>query len=137
MTRQDGADMLLKIGDGGAPEAFAVIGGLRNVALEVTRELAANSAVNGDIWGSVLEAAGGLSVVITGGGYFADSAAEETLRGHVFAATQPAMKLSFGNGDTLSGNFAITRYSRLGSIDGQEDFTVALKSSGSVAFVKG
>ena len=39
MAAQKGADLLMKIGDGGSPESFTTIGGMRSTSLSMNDEM--------------------------------------------------------------------------------------------------
>lgn len=134
MAIQSGSDLLLKIGDGGDPESFATIGGLRTTFLRVENQTVANDNVASGAWRSLLEGGGTKQITVSASGWFSDSAEEETLRAHAFANGAANYELHFGNGDTLSGPFQLTRYQRDGSRGEAEEYSITLVSAGVVSY---
>ena len=135
MTAQKGEDIILKVGDGATPtEVFTQIGGMRNTKILLENNTIDNSDLSSGRWRDLQSASGLASLVISGDGYFTDSSAEEILRGYAFASTVNNYQLYFGNGDSISGAFLISKYQRDGGFSSQEEFFIELLSSGAVAF---
>jgi TP901-1 family phage major tail protein len=138
MTAQSGDDVILKIGNGASPtEVFTAVGGLRRTSFTMNNKVIESSNLGSGKWRKLISGAGIESAALSGSGYFTDSAAEEALRGHAFAATANNYELHFGNGDKLSGAFLVSRYSRVGDFGSQEDFAIDLESAGVVTFAVG
>ena len=78
MTAQAGKDVLLKIGDGGSPESFTSIAGLRAKTLSLNaRAVEVTHADSPGRWRELLDGAGVRTAAISGAGIFVDSAADE------------------------------------------------------------
>jgi len=134
MPSQKGRDLLLKIGDGEEDESFAAIGAARNAAMTLdNRPVDATTMADGGV--QALSAAAGVqSLSLRLDGLFKDSAAEEALRAAAFARTERNFRLHFPNGDSYTAPFVIESYSRGGSHDGLESFSVTLARSGAGEF---
>ncbi len=134
MTIQKGSLVLLKIGDGQVTENFTTIGGVRITEMELNNNSIEATNPESGAWRQLLGNAGIRSVSISATGLFADSAAEETLRGYAFAGSLDNYELHFGNGDMLSGAFHISEYQRSAVHDGEEEFSITLESGGVITF---
>lgn len=130
MAGQRGRDLLLKIGDGGSPQAFHTLGAARMTAFDLLNDVAETTAV-GSGGAASYAPAGTQNLRMTLQGLFKDSTAESLLRQ---AALSPAVKdyqLSFPNGDSYAAAFIVESYRREGSHEGLEGFAVTLLRSGS------
>ena len=137
MAAQDGAAFLIKAGDGGGPEVFTTVAGLRVTRFTINNEIidVTNKGSNGAR--ELLAGVGIQSISLAGSGLFTDAAAEETLRANASAGSIDNYRIVAGNGDAWQGAFLIARYQRSGKVDGEEAFAIALESSGAVAFTPG
>jgi len=135
MPTQQGWAMLLKIGNAGTPtEIFTTIGGLRAKRVKLQQALLPANTLESGPW-RTLPGGGALSALtIDAEGYFADSTAEESLRGVAFAGSIRNFKCVFGNGDSISGPFLVAAYERSGQTDTQEDYAITLESAGQITF---
>lgn len=135
MSAQNGALVLLKMGDGGTPtETFTTIGGMRANSFTLNNQAVDATNKDSGAWRQLLEGAGIRAVSLSGSGIFTDSAAEETLRSAAFNNSIDNYELHFGNGDKLSGAFQITSYNRGGSYDGEETYSASFASAGAITF---
>lgn len=137
MSAQKGSMFLLKVGDGGNPETFATVGGLRatrftidNAPVDVTTKDSAGMR-------ELLAGAGLQSMTISGAGVFTDTAAEETVRAKAAAGAVANYRIVAGNGDQWEGAFLITAYGRGGDYNSEETFSITLESSGAIVFTPG
>jgi TP901-1 family phage major tail protein len=138
MAAGKGRDLLLKIGDGASPtEAFATIGAIRTNAVSVNNNPVDSTTMDDNGIQSFVADAGVQSLTISGDGVFKDAIAEETLRAQAFARTKKNYELLFPNGDKYAAGFVVQDYSRTGSHDGVETFSVTLVRSGSGTFTAG
>ena len=134
MTAQNGALVLIKVGNGGSPETFSTIGGLRTSGMLLNNHpLDATNRESG-AWRQLLTGAGIHSLYIEGTGLFTNSASEETLRGYAFANSANNYKFIFANGNNLTGSFMVTSYERRGNYNEEETFHLTLESAGTVTF---
>jgi TP901-1 family phage major tail protein len=134
MAAQKGSLFLLKVGDGGGTEVFTTIGGMRTNSFSLNNQAVDTTNKGSGQWRELLSGAGTSSVNISGSGVFTDDAAEEMVRGYAFNNEIHNYEIVFGNGDTLSGAFQITSYSRSGNHNNEEAYTVSLASAGAITF---
>jgi TP901-1 family phage major tail protein len=134
MTAQKGSLLLLKVGDGQPSETFSTVGGMRTTKLILNNQSVDATNKDSGAWRSLLSGAGIRSVVISGNGIFTDAASEGTVRGYAFANSIKNYKLTFGNGDILTGAFQIASYERAGEYDGEESYALTLESAGTITF---
>ncbi len=134
MTAQKGSLFLLKAGDGGGPETFTTVGGMRATNFQINNQTV--DVTNKDSAGmrELLAGAGVQSMSLSANGVFTDSAAEETVRSQAAANTINNYQIVSGNGDKWQGAFLITSYQRSGAHDADEQFSISLESSGAITF---
>lgn len=137
MPAQKGSLFLLKAGDGGGPEVFDTVGGLRatqftvnNASVDVTTKDSAGMR-------ALLAGAGIQSMTVSGSGVFTDLASEERIRANATANSIDNYQIVSGNGDTWEGGFLITSYQRSGDFSNEETFSITLESSGAITFTPG
>jgi len=135
MTTQDGADIVIKIGDGQTPENFTLVGGLRVVQMALSNPLLSASNRATGAWRQ-LQDAGVRSLSIQASGIFTDSQAEELVRQHAFGGGLANYQFVFGNGDHFEGAFCVAGYERGGNQDNAETYQLALESAGQIDFTK-
>lgn len=129
MAGQRGRDLLLKIGDGGSPQAFHTLGAARMTAFDILNDTAETTAVGSD--GAATHAAAGTqNARVTLQGLFKDSVAESLLRQAALAPALQDYQLFFPNGDSYAAAFVVENYRREGTHDGLEGFAVTLLRSG-------
>lgn len=134
MTAQRGKDMLVKIGDGGSPENFTTVAGLRTrtISLNAREVDATHSESNG--WRELLGAAGVRQASVSGAGVFLNDAAAEQIRATFFAGAIRNFKLVIPGMGELTGPFLIANLDYAGEHDGEATISLALASAGAVAF---
>lgn len=136
MTMKDGAQVVIKIGNGATPtETFTTIGGLRATRLALAHRPVESSHLASGGWRALLPAAGTQSLTISGTGAFTDSAAEATLRTHAFARSVNNYQLVFGGDETVTGAFQVIEYERAGDLGEEETYRVTLESAGAITVV--
>jgi TP901-1 family phage major tail protein len=133
MPAQKGSAFLLKIGDGATPPAYQTVAGLRTTQLSINGETVVVTNKDSAGWRELLSGAGSRSVSVSAAGIFLGSAAEAAIRGHALAGTIEAYRLSFEDGETMTGRFLVTRLDYAGDFNGERNYTLQLESSGEVA----
>lgn len=135
MTAQKGSLLLLKVGDGGTPtENFTTIGGLRTTAFSHNNQTVDTTNKDSGAWRQLLDGAGMRAISISGTGVFTNAASEETVRGFAMNNQIKNYKLTFGNGDSMTGAFQITSYQRAGNYNNEETYSLTLSSAGAITF---
>lgn len=134
MSAQKGKDLLIKIGDGGDPESFATVAGLRATTLAFNAQTVditnANSA---NAWRELLDA-GVKSATLSGNGVFKDASSDEALRAAFFNQTLPNFQIVIPNFGTVTGPFKITSLQYDGPYDGEVKISLSLASAGALTF---
>ena len=134
MTAQNGALVLIKVGNGATPEVFTTIGGLLTSRITLNNHVVDATNRESGTWKQLLSGAGVSSFSIEGEGRFTNSASEETLRGYAFARSSNNYKFIFANGNYITGLFMVTHYERSGHNDSEESYAIALESAGNITF---
>ncbi|MEL7027680.1 MAG: phage major tail protein, TP901-1 family [Pseudomonadota bacterium] len=135
MTAQKGKDVLLKIGDGGAPEAFTTVGGLRAKTISLNAETVdVTHSESTGAWRELLAGAGVRSASVTGAGVFRDDAADEAVRTAFFGQTIQNWQLVTPDFGTIEGPFQIANLDYAGEFDGEMTHSLTLESAGALTF---
>lgn len=136
MAAEKGRAFLLKIGDGGAPETFTTIGGMRSTSLSINNEMVDVTHKGSGGWREMLGGAGTRMVAITGAGIFTDSAAERDFQTRVLAASIDRYEAVFESGDKFTGPFLAVSLEYAGDYNGERTYNLRLESAGPVMFVE-
>ena len=134
MTAQNGTLVLIKVGNGGGPETFTTVGGLRTSEILLNHHPLDATTVESGVWRQLLGSAGILSFHISGSGLFTNSASEELVRGYAFSGSANNYKFIFANGNNVTGPFMVTSYLRSGNHDAEEIYAITLESAGIITF---
>lgn len=135
MVAQKGSLLLLKVGDGATPtENFTTVGGLRTTGFTHNNQTIDTTNKDSGAWRQLLDGAGMRSITISGTGVFTNVASEETVRGFAMNNQIKNYRLTFGNGDSMTGAFQITSYQRAGTYNGEETYSISLASAGAISF---
>lgn len=134
MTAQRGRDLLIKIGDGGSPETFVSVAGLRATSLAFNAQTVdITNADSTSMWRELLE--GGVkSASLSGNGVFKDTASDTSLRQTFFDGTTANYQVVIPAFGTLTGPFRITQLQYDGPYDGEVKVSLALASAGALTF---
>lgn len=134
MTAQRGRDLLIKIGDGGSPETFATVAGLKATTLAFNAQaIDITTADSADMWRELL-AAGVKSATISGSGVFKDAASDAALRTAFFAGSIGNFQVAIPSFGTVTGPFKITALQYDGPQDGEVKISMTLASAGALSF---
>lgn len=134
MNAQRGKDMLLKIGDGGAPEAFQSVAGLRARTLSLNAAPVDVTHAESGGWRALLEGAGARQASVSGAGVFLTGAAADAVRAAFFAGAVRTWRIHIPGFGEISGPFLIANLDYSGASEGEVDFAIALESAGPLAF---
>jgi len=135
MSAQRGKDLLIKIGDGGSPEVFTTVAGLRatTLAFNATNVDITNADSSGE-WRELLAGGGVKSAALSGSGVFKDAASDAALRTAFFAQATPNFQVTIPSFGTVTGPFKLTSLSYDGPYDGELKLSLALASAGALTF---
>jgi TP901-1 family phage major tail protein len=135
MAGQRGRDLLIKIGDGGSPESFATVAGIRARSIALGAELVdATTTDSPGAWRELIAGAGIKKVDVSGAGVFKDAVSDERMRVAFFAGEAPTLQLVIPDFGTLQGPFVIAALAYSGEHDGEAAFAISLASAGAVTF---
>jgi TP901-1 family phage major tail protein len=135
MSAQRGKDLLVKVGDGGAPENFTTVAGLRATTLSFNAQTVdVTNADSVDQWRELLAGAGVKSAAFSGSGVFKDAASDESLRAAFFNQATPNFQLVIPNFGTIGGAFQIASLQYEGPYDGEVKISLSLQSAGALSF---
>ncbi|VAX03647.1 hypothetical protein MNBD_ALPHA03-843 [hydrothermal vent metagenome] len=135
MAAEKGRAFLLRIGNGGGPEIFTVVGGMRSTSIRINNETVDVTNKTSGGWREILSGAGIRQISISGSGIFTDSASEATLQAKALAGSVDNYEIVFESGDKFSGAFQVTSLEFSGDYNGERTYSIALESSGMVSFV--
>lgn len=134
MSAQKGKDLLIKIGDGGSPETFVTVAGLRATTLAFNAQTVdITNADSTDAWRELLDA-GVKSATFSGNGVFKDAASDESLRAAFFDQSLPNFQIVIPGFGTVEGPFKITSLQYEGPYDGEVKISLSLSSAGVLTF---
>lgn len=132
MGVESGAAFLLKMSDGGDPEVFEVVAGMRTTQLSLASETIVVTNKGSGGWRELLATGGIRSVSISGAGVFTGSAAEMRLKSRTVTGGVDRFEVSFESGERIRGTFQVTRLDYSGDFNAERTYTLNLESSGPV-----
>ncbi|MCS6987768.1 MAG: phage tail protein [Sphingomonadaceae bacterium] len=132
MPVESGAAFLLKLSDGGSPETFRTLAGLRTTQVQINAQPVVVTHKGSGGWRELLGGAGVRSVSISGAGVFTGSAAEMQLKARALAGALDRFEVTFEGGERLRGRFLVTRLDYAGDFNGERTYALTLESSGPV-----
>lgn len=135
MSGQKGRDVLIKIGDGGAPEAFVTVAGIRAKTISLNaRTVDGTSGESPSAWRELIAGAGVKSASVSGAGVFKDAASDALIQQAFFAQNVGNFQLVVPDFGVLEGPFLIEALDYSGDHDGEAAFAVTLASAGALSF---
>jgi TP901-1 family phage major tail protein len=135
MAGQRGRDVLIKVGDGGSPESFATVAGIRAKTVTLSAGLVdATTADSPDAWRELIAGAGTKRAEVSGAGVFKDAASDERMRLAYFNGDAASFELIVPGFGKLTGPFVVSELSYAGEHDGEATFAMKLASAGAIAF---
>lgn len=135
MAGQKGRDVLIKAGDGGAPEAFVIVAGIRTKEISLrARQVDGTTGESPEAWRELIAGAGIKSASVSGAGVFKDAESDALLRHCFFAQAVRNFQLVLPDFGVLSGPFVIEALDYSGDHDGEAAFSLKLVSAGALDF---
>lgn len=135
MAGQKGRDVLLKIGDGGAPQAFVTVAGVRAKTITLNaRMVDATTADSVDQWRELIAGAGAKSAALSGSGVFKDAASDADIRALFFAQAARDWQIVVPDFGIMQGPFIVESLEYGGDHDGEATFSMSLSSAGALSF---
>ena len=134
MAAQKGSAVLMKVGNGGSPETFTTIGGLRSTSLTINNESVDVTNKDSSNNRTMLAAAGVQSISVSGSGVFTDAASETTIKTNVLADTIDNYQFLVPDFGTFTGGFQVTSVEYAGEFNGEVTYSMSFESSGAITF---
>ena len=134
MAAQKGSAMLMKVGNGGSPETFTTIGGLRSTRLTINNESVDVTNKDSSNNRTMLAAAGVQSISVSGSGVFTDAASEATIKTNVLADSIDNYQFLVPDFGTFTGGFQVTSVEYAGEFNGEVTYSMSFESSGAITF---
>lgn len=135
MAGQKGRDVLIKIGDGGEPQTFATVAGIRAKTISLNaRAVDGTSGESPAAWRELIAGAGVKSASVSGAGVFKDAASDAQLRAAFFSQATRAFQLVIPDFGVLEGAFLVEALDYSGDHDGEAAFAITLASAGALTF---
>ncbi|MFZ5670888.1 MAG: phage major tail protein, TP901-1 family [Pseudomonadota bacterium] len=135
MAAQRGKDILIKIGDGGDPESFTTVAGLRARTLSLNaRGVDVTDGDSAGRWRELLAGAGVRQASVSGAGVFRDAASDAMIREVFFSQATRRWRLIVPDFGTLEGPFLVAALEYAGEHEGEASFALTLASAGEIAF---
>lgn len=135
MAGQQGRNVMISIGDGGEPEAFVLVAGVRARTISLSAGLVeATTAQSPDAWRELIAEAATKRAEVAGRGVFLDAASDARIRAAYFNGEAPNLRLSIPDFGMMTGRFQIAELAYGGDEDDQATMAIRLVSSGIVAF---
>lgn len=134
MAGQKGRDVLLKVSDGGEPESFLTLAGIRSSDIELNAiGVDATSADSADGWREIIAGAGVKSARVRGKGVFKDATSDQRMQRLFFGGEVVTWRLIIPGLGALTGPLHIRELKWGGVFDGEVSFSVDLESAGALA----
>lgn len=135
MSGQRGRDVLVRIGDGGSPEIFVAIAGIRARTISLSAGLVdATTAESPEAWRELIAGAGTKRAEVAGSGVFKDAASDALVRQAYFSGEAVMMQLVIPGFGVMQGRFVVSELSYGGEQEGEAVFSVRLASAGAISF---
>ena len=135
MAGQRGRDVLIRISDGGSPEAFVSVAGIRARTISLSAGLVdATTAESAEAWRELAAGAGVKRAEVAGSGVFKDALSDARIRHAYFNGEAPRFRLVIPGFGAMEGPFVISELSYSGEHDGEAGFALRLMSAGVVTF---
>ena len=134
MAAQKGSAMLLKIGNGGSPETFTTVGGLRSTSITQNDEAVDVTTKDSSAKRQLLAQAGVQSLTVSGSGVFTDAASEATMRTDFGSSSFTNYQILVPDFGTYTGAFMISSLEYAGEFNGEVTYSVTLESAGDITF---
>lgn len=140
MAKQQGRELIIKVGDGEATETFATLCGVTTKTIsinnnEVDVTTPDCTTPGGPLWTEVQN--GAKRVTISGSGTFEDSAAEARMNTIALSADATAnFQVIVPDFGTFEGAFHVGNFDFSGEMEGGVAYALSLGSSGEVTFTE-
>jgi TP901-1 family phage major tail protein len=131
MAPSSGDLYILKVGDGGDPETFLTVGGLRPTSMTINGAPVDVSSKDSNGWRRLLAGGGMKSLDISAGGVYLGngSSHHRSLKELARKATLRSFQLDDGV-DVIEAEFQVVTFEHGGDAGAEQTFSISLQSSG-------
>ena len=139
MAKQNARELLVKLGDGGDPQNYAMVAGLTTRNINLNGNLVDVTSINvndpgGTVWRDTI--AGIQSVDVSGTGYFEDKAQTVAFINAKNNGTPIALQIVVPGLGTFEADFAVGNLSISAELEGVVGQNMELQSTGPVTFTQ-
>lgn len=132
MASQKGTDILVKIGNGGSPETFTTLAGMRDTSISINQEQIDITNKDSARVRTLLAQGGVKSFSITGSGVFTDSSSEATAIGLLDASSFTNLQFLVPDFKTFTGAFMLVTAEYSGSYTDAVMYSMTFESAGTI-----
>jgi predicted secreted protein len=115
-------------------DTYIEIEGIESVNTEFTASPTPSNAIHDTPWRTLMEQSGQHAVRLNMRGTFCAHPSESVLRQHALSMTHAQLRIDFGNSETLTGKFVISRLSREGSGQSPAAFQCTAESADTLIY---
>lgn len=130
MAVQQGAALLVKIGNGASPEVFTTVAGLTDTSISINQETVDVTNKDSSRVRTLLAQGGIKSFSISGSGIFQDSASEQSVLTAFDGASFTNFQFLVPDYNTFTGAFQVTTLDYSGTYNGAVQYTMGFESAG-------
>lgn len=137
MSQQKGRLLLIKIGDGESPEAFANLCGLKTRSFNLSANEIDTTVPDCDNPGAAVQKQSEPGIVnrtFSGSGAFVSGATQATLMGHVRGATVFNAQVVVPGEGTYAGSWMVSDFEFSGEMEGNMEFSATFTAAGPLTF---
>jgi TP901-1 family phage major tail protein len=132
MAVQQGAALLVKIGDGASPEVFTTVAGLQDTSISINQETVDVTNKDSSRVRTLLAQGGVKSFSISGSGIFQDSASEQSVLTAFDGASFTNFQFLVPDYNTFTGAFQVTTLDYSGTYNGAVQYSMSFESAGAI-----
>lgn len=134
MAAKAGKNILIKHDSNGSG-SYVTLGGMRSKSLRIGRQMIDTTDSDSTNLARELLAGGGVvSMAISGGGVFKESAAEKACIGRVLSGAVVSHQFIYPGLGTFEGLFQTTQADLSGEYNGESQFSLSFESGGAITF---
>ena len=132
MAVQKGSAVLMKVGNGGSPETFTTIGGLRDTSISMNQEMIDVTNKDSSNVRTLLADGGVESFTVTGTGIFDDSASIGTVQSDFASSSFTNYQFIVPDFKTFTGAFHVSSIEYSGTYNDSAQYSITFESAGTI-----
>ena len=131
MANQKGIDLLIQVDTG---SGYETILGLRDTTVTSNNEPVDVTSKSSNTYRKMLPGAGTKSLNVSGAGVYESGEAYEFVLGEHLVDNAVDLKIIFGNGDEITGNFIIPTLEKTGTYNDAQQYSIQFQSNGEYTY---